>query len=144
MTDEEAIRQLVARYADAVTRRDADAWSATWTNDGVWDLGNKHAEGRDEIVDLWRASMAVFETVIQLVHQGTIDVERDDAVGRWYLHEESMRAGIRVRYFGAYDDEYRRTADGWRFTRRATRFCWRTDAVPATTEARRRRTGRGT
>ena len=118
MTDEEAIRQLVARYADAVTRRDEDAWSATWTNDGVWDLGNKHAEGRDEIVELWRASMAAFETVIQLVHQGTIDVERDDAVGRWYLHEESTRAGARMRYFGAYADEYRRTADGWRFARR--------------------------
>jgi uncharacterized protein (TIGR02246 family) len=118
MTEEEAIRQLVARYADAVNCRDGEAWSATWSTDGVWDLGSRHAEGREAIVEQWRASMATFDTVIQLVHQGTIHVDGDAASGRWYLHEESMRAGTRARYFGMYDDAYRKTADGWRFVRR--------------------------
>ena len=118
MTDEEAIRQLVARYADAVSRRDADAWSTTWTADAVWDLGGKHAEGKEAIVELWQASMRSFGSVLQLVHQGTTTVDGDAATGRWYLHEESTRTGERVRYFGVYDDEYSRTAEGWRFSRR--------------------------
>jgi ketosteroid isomerase-like protein len=37
--DELAIRALVARYADAVCRRDPDAWAATWAEDCKWDLG---------------------------------------------------------------------------------------------------------
>lgn len=120
MTDEEAIRQLVAGYADAVNRRDADAWADNWTEDCVWDLGRHHAEGRDAVVAQWTAAMAQAELVIQLVHQGTVDVDATGATatGRWYLHEESTRGGVRRRDFGVYDDEYERTPDGWRFARR--------------------------
>ena len=35
VADELAIRELVARYADAVARRDDDAWAATWTEDAL-------------------------------------------------------------------------------------------------------------
>ena len=31
--DELAIRQLIARYSDAVNRYDAEAWAATWAPD---------------------------------------------------------------------------------------------------------------
>ena len=43
------IRGLVARYADAVSRRDEDAFGATFATDGEWQLlGNKQtAIGRD-------------------------------------------------------------------------------------------------
>ena len=34
--DELALRNLMGRYTDAVNRRDADAWIATWAEDGVW------------------------------------------------------------------------------------------------------------
>ena len=56
--DELAIRALVARYADAVCRRDPDAWAATWAEDCRWDLGGPLASGRAETLDLWRTAIA--------------------------------------------------------------------------------------
>jgi ketosteroid isomerase-like protein len=38
MTDYEEIQNLVARYADAVTRRDFEALAAIFTPDAVWDV----------------------------------------------------------------------------------------------------------
>ena len=47
VADDLAIRDLVYRYSDAVCRRDQVAWSATWAEDGVWQLpGAPRTEGR--------------------------------------------------------------------------------------------------
>ena len=37
--DEVAIHALVARYADAVTRREEKDWGATWAEDGDLEAG---------------------------------------------------------------------------------------------------------
>ena len=42
------IRGLVARYADAVSRRDEKAFAATFAIDGEWQLLGKVAEGREK------------------------------------------------------------------------------------------------
>ena len=53
--DELAIRNLLARYGDAVCRRDPAAWIATWATDCTWDLGGgRVTHGRDETFALWR------------------------------------------------------------------------------------------
>ncbi len=36
--DRLAIHELVAAYADAVTRNDAADWGALWAEDGLWEL----------------------------------------------------------------------------------------------------------
>ena len=85
--DELAIRSLVARYADAVNRYDEALWAGTWAVNGVWDLAGMVVEGRKAVVDFWRNAMGSFEFAIQLVYQGTIEIEGDSASGRWYLTE---------------------------------------------------------
>jgi hypothetical protein len=56
-----AIRELLESYADAVTRRDAEAWGATWAEDAEWSLpdypeiGTTH--GREAIVAMWVEAM---------------------------------------------------------------------------------------
>ena len=51
--DRLAIHELVASYGDAVTRRDADAWIANWSEDCVWKLpaipGMERVEGKAAI-----------------------------------------------------------------------------------------------
>ena len=119
MTDHDAIRALVHRYSDAVTRCDHGQWIDTWTDDGVWDIGRGAVAGHDALLAAFGKAMSVFEHVVQLTHNGAIEIEGDDAMGRWYISEHGRsRKGVVVFYICHYDDEYRRTTKGWRFARR--------------------------
>ena len=71
--DELAIRALVARYADAVCRRDPDAWAATWSEDCRWDLGGgRVVSGRAETLNLWRTAIAKYDWVGQVAASGLV------------------------------------------------------------------------
>jgi hypothetical protein len=45
--DELRIGELVARYADAVNRADADQWKGTWAEQAQWHLRTTAVTGRD-------------------------------------------------------------------------------------------------
>jgi uncharacterized protein (TIGR02246 family) len=119
-SDESALIALSLEYADAVRARDADRWAATWTEDARWVLGEgRSVEGRDEIVDMWRTSLAKYDAVVQQYHTATFDIDGDAATGRFEFSELNVKAdGGRHVLAGHYRDTYRRTADGWRFTSR--------------------------
>ena len=113
---------LVHRYADAVCRRDAAAWSATWSPDGTWLLMGQTLEGRDAIVAMWTTAMAGFEHVLQIVHNGsaTLDPETGRGAGSWYISEHSRDVGGRNGFLLArYDDEYELLGTTWVFSRRS-------------------------
>ncbi len=119
-TDLEQIRDLVHRYADAVCRRDKNAWAATWAADANWDLGRGVVSGRDAIVEVWVNAMGMFRQVVQNVMNGAVDVEGESATGRWYIMEHYERTdGSRGILLAAYMDSYTRTAEGWQFTNRS-------------------------
>ncbi len=121
--DLEDIRRLVHRYADAASRDDRDAWVATWSDDGVWEIGRGPVSGRAAISAAFDRAMDLFEAVVQLAHNGEATVDGDRAAGRWYMSEATLtRSGKRALYFGYYDDVYVRTAAGWRFASR--RLTW--------------------
>ena len=129
MNDLDAIRELVHRSADAVCRRDAEGWGATWSSDGIWDLGGGAVEGRDAVVAAWVEAMRSFDAVVQTVLNGFATFSGDGGTGdrgtgRWYLQEHLQYAGGEPgMLLAAYDDEYARDADGWRFrTRRLTPY----------------------
>ncbi|MEM7078349.1 MAG: nuclear transport factor 2 family protein [Pseudomonadota bacterium] len=120
LLDERDIRDLVARYADAVIRRDKDAWGDTWAADGRWKLpGARLVEGREAIVELWLGAMARFKFVAQIIHQGLVRMDGDEAFGRFTLTEHLQFAdGGGMFNVGVYQDRYVNTADGWRFAER--------------------------
>ena len=120
MNDKLEINELVARYADAVCRRDQSAWADTWAEDGLWQLpGAPETRGRDNIVALWANAMAGFPFVAQLINNGTVDVEGDTASGRWYLTEHlKLPDGDIMFNIGVYQDSYVKTAGGWKFSER--------------------------
>jgi uncharacterized protein (TIGR02246 family) len=115
VNDELAIRDLVARYADAVNRRDEAAWRATWAPDGCWQLRGQPVEGQDNVVALWSSLMGSLPFVVQLVHSGTVTVENDSAAGTWYLSEFMQTADGPRSSIGVYRDTYARVAGEWRF-----------------------------
>ena len=120
IAEELAIRELVARYADAVNRYDEDLWQSTWAESGVWSLPALTVEGRDSVVDLWRTAMASFEFALQLVYQGTVTIDADIATGRWYLTETLRPQGADAdrTTIGTYEDEYVKQDGSWLFSRR--------------------------
>jgi ketosteroid isomerase-like protein len=124
-SDESALIALSLEYADAVRERDPERWGQTWTDDARWILGpDRDVVGRAAIVELWSTAIAKYDKVVQMYHACTFDIDGDTATGRCELQELNVKVdGGRHVLAGHYDDTYRRTAHGWRFTsRRLTRY----------------------
>lgn len=122
--DELAIRNLVARYADAVNRRDEAAWADTWAEAGEWSLLGRAAQGREAARELLAEFLAGLSLVVQVPASGVVRVQGDRATGRWTITEQGKLAnGNAFLSLAAYDDEYERGAGEWRFaSRRLTLF----------------------
>ena len=114
------ISQLMARYADAVMRRDAEDWGATWAEDAVWNLSGNEVAGREAIVQLWLGAMGGFPMVIHTAFPPAVRVIDDDhARGRCTVREILRMPDDSAREIvGVYHDEFVRTDEGWRFASR--------------------------
>ena len=111
-----AIQRVVADYADAVCRRDEEAWAATWAADCRWELtGGRTAVGRDATVTLWRDAVSRYPWVSQVVTGCLVDL--DDSAGTassgTYILELNRRlAGSGALHLGHYADKFARSTDG--------------------------------
>ncbi|MCB2061353.1 MAG: nuclear transport factor 2 family protein [Novosphingobium sp.] len=123
--DLQAIRELLDTYADAVTQRDADAWGATWAEDGHWTMPDypefPAQTGRGNIVALWVEAMKEFPGIMFEAWPGSIEVEGDHAVVRSYTSEIYDQGENTVRDRGRYEDECVKIGGKWYFKRRAFR-----------------------
>ncbi|HET8612416.1 MAG TPA: nuclear transport factor 2 family protein [Sphingomonas sp.] len=134
LEDRIAVRELIESYADAVTRRDAEAWAALWDEDSRWsmpDLGaGGELAGKDRIVSSWVEMMAqyhgpadapwAFSFVSTL---GGMAVEGDSATVRSYSIEAFADGNGRTLHLkGQYDDELVRRGGRWLFARRTWRL----------------------
>jgi len=125
VADELEIRKLVARYADAVSHPNVDAWVDTWAADGRWLIGGQTAEGHDSLRTTWLTLMGFFERVVQLPQDGLLELAGDAGTGRWSMIEIGRNVnGDPVFTIGQYDDVYRRTAEGWKFAERSFGFSY--------------------
>ena len=119
VADELALRDLVARSADAVVRFDEKAWIEGWAEDARWILGGSAAEGRDAILSRWLTVMGMIDFVAQLPEYGMLDISGDRGTGRWYVTELLwFKGGNPARTLGVYHDEYLRVDGTWRFKQR--------------------------
>lgn len=123
--DRQAIRELLETYADAVTRRDPEAWGATWAEDGHWTMPDypefPPQDGREAIVTLWVEAMKQFPGIMFEAWPGSIAVEGNRAVMRSYTAETYDQGENTVRDRGQYDDECVKIDGRWYFSRRAFR-----------------------
>ncbi len=117
--DEVRLRALMARYIDAVNRRDGEAWINTWAEDASWHLMGQEALGRDNILALWQQMMAGFEFAIMMPSSSLFEVQGDSASGHWYLQEFTRdNEGNAAMVLSRYRDTYSRIDGSWLFQSR--------------------------
>jgi uncharacterized protein (TIGR02246 family) len=127
LADELAVRDLAARFTDAVNRDDPTALGALFTSDGEWVVpGVRTTVGPDAAAEQIRRLRETFVHLVQVLHSGHVDLDGDTASAVWYLSENAATAdGSGFAFTGVYHDELRRTGEGWRFARRTFSFLYR-------------------
>ena len=109
------LHALLARYADAVMRRHADDWIATWAPDATWYLAGHEVTGRDAILATWQGAMAGFPLVIHTVYAPQLVIRDGIARGRCTVQEILQgEDGSARQVFGVYHDEFTKS-DEWLF-----------------------------
>lgn len=118
MGDEQKIRSLVHRYADAASRRDPAGVAGTLTTEGTWfspALGR--FTGRDAMITFFTSMLNGWNVFLQAMMSGVVVVDEsnpDRALGRWFVQETGQRAeGTNLVISGVYHDEYVRDDDSW-------------------------------
>ena len=125
LEDELALKNLMARYVDAVNRRDGDAWSATWAEDSVWNLLGSPVAGKDNILGLWQQMMSGFEFALMMPSSSLFEIDGDSASGHWYLHEYTRDLeGTASTILSRYVDTYVKQDGQWLFKTRDYGFIY--------------------
>jgi hypothetical protein len=130
------IRDLAARFSDAVNRGDDDAFGGLFVDDGIWEIGEpfpSRAVGRENVVAMRRKLAEPWDFFVQLTHTGVIDVapDRQTATARWEMREVARTSDASGSYdnLAMYYDRLVRTHEGsWRFTERRYRYIWLSSA----------------
>ena len=123
--DRLAIRELLETYADAVTRRDAQDWGATWAQDAEWSLPDYPeigtTKGREAIVAMWIEAMKAYPGIMFEAWPGSIEVDGDRAVMRSYTSEVYDHDGVTMRDRGVYEATCVKGEGRWYFASRSFR-----------------------
>ncbi len=123
--DRLAIRELLETYADAVCRRDADDWGATWAEDAQWSLPDYPeigtTSGKPAIIAMWIEAMKAYPAIRFQAWPGSIEVEGNKAKVRSYTSEVYDQDGTTMRDMGAYEDECVKVNGQWLFASRSFR-----------------------
>jgi hypothetical protein len=127
LVDRAAITDHMLRYARCVDGRDWEGWAACFTPDGVFELDGAQVL-QSEMAE-WLGTMLQFYPATQhIMTNFVIEIDGDRAATRHYLHSSHLPDRARpLRHSdvgGWYDSEYRRTDEGWRFTRVRLEFLW--------------------
>lgn len=123
LDDEARIRDLVAHYADAVTRQEAGEVSLLFAPTGVWTVtGYGTHEGRAAVREFLAGLLVHWDTIVHALLSGRVALDPGDpdrARGRWYISEFGVRTdGTEVFFAGVYHDEYVQRDGTWYFDRR--------------------------
>jgi len=110
------IRQLHARFIDAVWRQDATAFANCFTENGEWKIAGRHMHGRAEIGPTFAKMLGVCERVMIIVSTPILQIDRADATSRIFCTElAKMKDGSAAMTLGVYYDRYAQQADQWQF-----------------------------
>lgn len=122
LEDLEAIRDITARYAYAVSKGyagrqvDYEALRSVFASDAVWhsDFMKLHQEGLDNILASLQEETAPVEISAHAFVNPVIDLDGDAAAGHWMMPVGSFHGGRTRAVFMAADFGYQRTPEGWR------------------------------
>src|SRR5258708_5538576 len=89
------IRDLTARFSDAVNRRDFNAFGDLFADDGAWEIGEpfpSRAAGRQNVTTMFKNLWAPWDFFFQMTHSGVIDVAADRQTARQACRTPSISA----------------------------------------------------
>lgn len=140
MTDLFAIYDLVARFDDAVNRRDRTEFRTLWAEDGTWAIGAPRelsVQGVDQIEDTWWKMTMALEWMFRGSFAGVVTLDGMTGRGRWPCIETGNSAatadgpGPGYDNRAIYEDLYVKKEGIWLFQKRNYVYLWlSTDRLP--------------
>ncbi|MBA2934811.1 nuclear transport factor 2 family protein [Sphingomonas sp. CGMCC 1.13654] len=126
LADRAAIVDLVHLYAQAADLSDFDALVGCFTQDAVLEMASGTLDGREAIrVAITPAGGRPFDHSTHVIANITLRLDGDNATGETLAVAHLIGPGERIVTKGiGYTDLFRRTAEGWRISRRRHRTCW--------------------
>ncbi len=113
---ESGIRQLHARFADAVWRKDTEAYAQCFAEDAEWKIATMHIRGRAEIAGTFGKLMAACARVQMITGTPLLELGQGTASGRLQITElAKMADGSSAMTLGVYYDRYVEHAGRWLF-----------------------------
>ncbi|MEO6717269.1 MAG: nuclear transport factor 2 family protein [Novosphingobium sp.] len=113
-----AIRQLHARYADAVWRKDSACFGALFADDAEWRVGGQVMRGREKITAFIEGAFPLYRRIMMTFRTPIVDLAADGtASARTYVTENSLFAdGTPFAPIGIYFDRFAQIDGRWLFT----------------------------
>ena len=123
------IRDLHARYTDAVFRKDFDAFAECFTRDGEWRISGRVMRGREDIKAAISTIMDKFIRVFITFRSPMLAVQDGVVVGRTYIDERCAWANGNTNIaIGRYYERFAEEEGRWRFAWRLFEIHYRGDA----------------
>jgi uncharacterized protein (TIGR02246 family) len=117
MLAESGIRQLYARYADAVWRKDKAAFVECFTEDAVWKIAGQTLTGRDAIGGFFEQSTMPSHKVMFWAGNPVLEIGEGTASGRVQVTELIKRSdGNSARTLAIYYERYVESGGAWRLS----------------------------
>lgn len=123
-----ACEDLSEQYTYVLDGGDANGLAALFAEDGAWDVTGKHIQGAAAIRDYWASRSATKAPgdgrLHQIANQIVTVIDRDHATGRSialayrFKSPGTEHQSLAPEVIARNDDEYVRTAAGWRIKRR--------------------------
>lgn len=124
-------QELVARFDDAVNRRDLAEFRVLWADEGVWEIGEPRplaVSGASTIAETWSQALAGTEWLFRGSFAGVTVINGDEATGRWPCVETvTFKNGRGYDNRAFYSDAYVRRDGRWLFLRRHYNYLWLSD-----------------
>jgi ketosteroid isomerase-like protein len=116
MVAEFGVRQLHARYADAVFRKDWDAFADCWTEDAEWRIRGNIYRGRGEIVGMLQRAMENFHKVIMTFRTPILQLQADGSLRArtWVTEQNGFKSGRPGSTIGTYFERLTQQDGVWR------------------------------
>jgi uncharacterized protein (TIGR02246 family) len=132
MTDliaaERGIRDLHARYTDAVFRQDFDAFADCFADEGEWRISGRVFRGRQEIREGISIILDKFIRVLITFRTPMVELVDGEVVARSYVDEKcAWKNGNRNVSIGRYYERFAEEDGRWRFSWRLFQLLYRGD-----------------
>jgi uncharacterized protein (TIGR02246 family) len=120
----DAIRRLMHDYSHGMDKRDVKRFLGIWDDEAEWGMGPGHeVTGLSEIQSAAETIWAEYRATHHYNANGVIDLAADGTSATGMVDVIAVAhpvQGESTQTSATYRDTYRRTAAGWRITRRST------------------------